>query len=143
MRLECLPIPTEESGEQFAFKFETRANFPNCLRAVNGKHIRIVHPLGSMYYNYKGYSSVVLMAVVDSDYIFIYVDIGSYGKDCDSMIFQKSSLWKSIESNEQQLPTDLPTRNTPATTTILLCCKLGCWLTQTNTSALRWILANY
>lgn len=57
-----------------------------------------------MYHNYKGYASVVLMAVADSDYRFVYVDIGSYGKDYDSKVFKMSSLWKSIENKEQDLP---------------------------------------
>jgi len=36
--------------------------------------------------------SVVLMAVADTNYRFVYVDIGSYGKDCDSTIFERSTL---------------------------------------------------
>lgn len=44
------------------------------------------------------------MAVADSKYRFLYINVGSYGKDCDSAVFKRSSLWKSIENNEQQLP---------------------------------------
>nr|XP_022911162.1 protein ANTAGONIST OF LIKE HETEROCHROMATIN PROTEIN 1-like [Onthophagus taurus] len=104
LRLECLPEPTKQKWEGIASTFEKRANFPNCLGAVDGKHVRIVNPVGSMYYNYKGYSSVVLMAVADSDYRFIYVNVGSYGKDCDSSIFKNCSLWKSILNGEQEVP---------------------------------------
>lgn len=104
MQLECIPIATKDRWEAIASNFENRANFPHCLGAVDGKHIRIVNPLGSMYHNYKGYASVVLMAVADSEYRFIYVNIGSYGKDCDSKIFKRSLLWTSIENNEQDLP---------------------------------------
>lgn len=57
-----------------------------------------------MYFNYKGFSSVVLMAVADSDYRFIYVNIGSYGKDCDSHIFKNSALRTSIKNNEIEIP---------------------------------------
>ncbi|RVE51177.1 hypothetical protein evm_004142 [Chilo suppressalis] len=67
MKSECMPIPGKEMWELIALKFEQRANFPHCLGAVNGKHIRIINPLGSMYHNYKGYASVVLMAVADSE----------------------------------------------------------------------------
>lgn len=42
------------------------------------------------------------MAVVE--YKFVYVDVGSYDKECDSSTFKKSNLWKSIENNTQQLP---------------------------------------
>jgi len=106
MREDCIPTPTKEIWELIASGFENRANFPNCLGAVDGKHIRLTCPLnsGSMYFNYKGYNSIVLMAVADSKYRFVYIDVGSYGKDCDSSVFKRSSLWKSIENNEQQLP---------------------------------------
>jgi len=35
---------------------------------------------------------VVLATVADTNYNFGYVDIGSYGKDCDSTIFKRSML---------------------------------------------------
>lgn len=95
-----MPIPGKEMWELIALKSEQRANFPHCLGAVDGKHIRIINPLGSMYHNYKGYASVVLMAVANSEYCFTYVDIGSYSKDCDSHIFKKCSLWSSILNSE-------------------------------------------
>lgn len=66
-------------------------------------NIRIINPLGSMYFNYRGYSSVLLMAVADANYRFIYVDIGSYGKEYDSSIFKRSSLWTSIINNKLEL----------------------------------------
>ncbi|GFG28223.1 hypothetical protein Cfor_06912, partial [Coptotermes formosanus] len=47
-----------------------------------------------------------LMAVADSNYRFIYVDIGSYGKDCDSQVFKRSSLWTSIQTKAIELPED-------------------------------------
>lgn len=108
MREECVPNPTKEIWESIASTFESTANFPHCLGAVDGKHIRLTCPFnsGSMYFNYKAYFSVVLMAIADAKYKFTYVDIGSYGKDCDSAIFKRSSLWKSIESNYQQLPNE-------------------------------------
>ena len=46
---------------------------------------------GSMFYNYD-FFSVVLLAVADTNYRFVYVDIGSYGKDCGSTIFKRSTL---------------------------------------------------
>lgn len=104
MREDCIPTPTKEKWELIASGFENRANFPNCIGAVDGKHIRCPLNSGSMYFNYKGYNSIVLMAVADSKYRFQYIDVGSYGKDCDSSVFKRSSLWKSIENNEQQLP---------------------------------------
>nr|XP_022911163.1 uncharacterized protein LOC111422175 [Onthophagus taurus] len=70
---------------------------------------------GSMYFNYKDYHSVVLMAIADSKYRFVYVNIGSFGKDCDSSIFKRTVLWNSITTNTLQLPDDkyLPGTETP------------------------------
>lgn len=86
--------------------FQKSANFPNCLGAVDGKHIRIIKPgnSGSLYMNYKHFFSISLMAVADANYKFIYVDVGSFGKDSDSTIFKNSSLWKQLERGALQIP---------------------------------------
>ena len=88
MHPECIPKPTKEQWESTALEFEGRANFPHCLWAIDGKHIRVNKPehSGSILYNYKIFFSVVLMAVADTDYRFMYVDISSYRKDRDSTI---------------------------------------------------------
>ena len=106
MRSEFIPVPNKKLWESISEKFERRANFPNCIGAVDGKHVRIVHPLNSMHLNYKGFSSIVLMAVADADYRFVYADIGGYGKDCDSNIFQNCSLWTSIINKTLDIPED-------------------------------------
>jgi hypothetical protein len=48
------------------------------------------------------------MAVADTNYCFVYVDIGSYGKDCDSTIFKRSTLWTSIQTNMLELHSERP-----------------------------------
>jgi hypothetical protein len=49
--------------------------------------------------------SVVLMALADTNYSFVWVDIGSYGKYCDSTIFQRSAYSMDIML---KLPNDRP-----------------------------------
>lgn len=111
---EFLPNHTTESCEAVAEGFEKRRNFPHCIGAVDGKHIRIIKPelSGSVCFNYKSYFSLVLMAVADSNYKFIYVDIGSYGSEADPNIFNLRSLWKSIEENRLVLPSPRPFNST-------------------------------
>lgn len=117
LKNECLPPPNKEAWELSAARFESTANFPHCIGAVDGKHIRIVCPeqSGSMFYNYKDYYSIVLMAIADSSYRFMFVSIGSYGKDCDSSIFRETTLWKSIENGSLKVPEDrcLPGTESP------------------------------
>jgi len=48
------------------------------------------------------------MAVEDTTYRFVYVDIDRYGKDCDSTIFKRSTLWTSIQNIMLKLPIERP-----------------------------------
>jgi hypothetical protein len=69
-------------GGKYLSVLQTYSNFPNCLRAAAGEHAHIVKPVdsGSLSYNYKQPFSVMLLTVADSDGLFAFVDIRSYGK---------------------------------------------------------------
>ncbi|KAK3914895.1 Putative nuclease [Frankliniella fusca] len=77
-----LPQPTQEDMKRMADEFFQRWQFPHCFGAVDGRHMRIKAPpnTGSQFINYKGFFSIVLLAVVDAHYRFTFVDIGQYGK---------------------------------------------------------------
>lgn len=87
-----------------------RWQLPHCLGALDGKHIRIVAPKnsGSMYHNYKGYFSIVLLALVDSDYKILWADLGACGSSSDSQIYNASELKERIDTNTAGLPASSP-----------------------------------
>ena len=99
-----------ERWEEVAKGFEKYAHFPNCIGAIDGKHIRIIQTTctGSLYYNYKFFFSTVLLAVCDANYLFVYVDIGAYGKSSDSAIFTHSLLYKKLVENTLDVPEPKP-----------------------------------
>ncbi|XP_069614724.1 POU domain, class 6, transcription factor 1 isoform X1 [Ranitomeya imitator] len=111
---EFIPIPTEDMWMAIADKFWTVCDFPNCLGAVNGKHIRIIKPArtGSEFFNYKKYFSVVLMAIADADCRFIAVDIGAFGRGNDSQTFKNSDMGRHVYGKNFNFPQPRPLPNT-------------------------------
>lgn len=91
-----------------AKEFEKKWHFPQCLGAVDGKHIAIRPPKdsGSYYYNYKGTHSIVLMAVVNANYEFLYVDVGTNGRVSDGGVWANTTLCSKLERGEIHLPED-------------------------------------
>ncbi|XP_032678519.1 putative nuclease HARBI1 isoform X2 [Odontomachus brunneus] len=102
-----LRMPTSaEEWSVVAEDFGRKWNFYNCIGAIDGKHIRIDPPVssGSAYYNYKDFYSIVLLAVVDAQLRFIYIDLGTNGRMSDSSIWNKCSLKSHLRSNNLPLP---------------------------------------
>ena len=85
-------------------------NFPNCIGALDGKHVNIKPPAnsGSYHYNYKQRFSIVLMALVDADYRFIYVDIRCNGRVSDGAVFRYCTLSSALENNTLDIPPPEP-----------------------------------
>ena len=65
-----MPEKTENHWVNKANDFYRRTQFPNCIAAVDGKHVRIKMPTGSgsLFYNYKHFFSILLLALVDANY---------------------------------------------------------------------------
>lgn len=73
---------------------------------MDGKHVVLQCPQksGSFYFNYKGTFSIVLLAVVDADYKFRYVDVGCNGRISDGGVFKNSSLYGAIKNKTLNIP---------------------------------------
>lgn len=59
---------------------------------------------GSQYYNYKNQFSIVLLGMVDSNYKFIYFNVGAYGSESDGGIFKDSELGQKLRDGALELP---------------------------------------
>ena len=79
---------------------ETGGMSPHAVGALDGKHIAIKKPKrsSSEYFNYKGYFSLVLLALVNADYKFLLVNSGASGSSSDAQIFNRSKLKRRIEN---------------------------------------------
>ena len=78
----------------------------HALGALDGKHIPIRCPRrgSSHYHNYKGFHSIVLLALVDADYKFLWVDLGIARSSSDAQIFKHSDLRYKIEDGTIGFP---------------------------------------
>ena len=98
---------TEVEWRTIAQDFENLWNFPMCIGALDGKHVNIrpPHHSGSIFYNYKHFFSIVLMALVDAKYRFLYCDVGCNGQVSDGGVFAQTSLQDSLSNKTANIPT--------------------------------------
>ncbi|XP_058623365.1 uncharacterized protein LOC131534485 [Onychostoma macrolepis] len=104
---------TEAEWQAIAQDFERKWQFPHCLGAIDGKHIHIQPPKksGSLYHNYKGRFSVLMMAVVDANNKFIYASVGTQGRVSDAGLFAHSDLRKAMDQGLLNFPPPEPLPN--------------------------------
>ena len=102
-----LEPPDTDEWTSLSYEFAKTWNLPNCVGAIDGKHIAIQCPAnsGSNYYNYKQFFSIVLMAVCDAKYRFTLIDVGAYGREGDKQVYSTSEISKSLEDGSLGLPT--------------------------------------
>ena len=59
---------------------------------------------GSYYFNYKKFFSIVLMAVVDSNYKFIVGDVGANGRVSDGGVISNIDFGQVMDNKERAMP---------------------------------------
>ena len=108
---EVIEAPnTEQQWRRISDQFARRWQLPHCLGALDGKHIAIKCPsnAGSEFYNYKGFHSIILMALVDGDYNFAWVEVGANGSAGDAQVFNSSELREGFEQGFINVPAAEP-----------------------------------
>lgn len=89
-----------------ATEFKKYWQVENCVGAVDGKHIAILQPpgSGSYFYNYKNFFSIVLLAVVNANYEFMYVNCGVNGRVSDGGVLFETDFGQKLENGQLNLP---------------------------------------
>jgi len=101
-----LAAPTTTGFLNIANDFFDKSGFPNCIGAIDGKHVRIKCPKnsGSDYFNYKKFFSLVLQGVADAKCKFIFIEVGFKGSQSDGGIFAASKFQRALRSNMLNIP---------------------------------------
>ena len=78
----------------------------HCIGALDGKHIGIRKPSNSssLWYDYKGSFSMILLAVCDADYCCTLVDVGEYVSNKDNGILRNSKMGRRFGNRETSIP---------------------------------------
>ena len=115
---QYLPPPTADTWKASESGFRNRWEFPNCVTALDGKQVVMEAPAntGSAYFTYKRQFAMVLMAAVDSNYNFVYVSVGSAGRESVDAIFRSLDLGRRFVDGGLYLPGP---KALPRTTTVL------------------------
>ena len=87
------PTSRDDFQESMA-KFGEEWQFPYAFAAVDGSQGGA--QAMKQYFNFKGFYSIVLMALVDAEYRFIWASVGAPGNTHDSTLMQSTELWDRI-----------------------------------------------
>ena len=111
---EVFQTPTTPAEwKRVADEFRDRWNCPHCCGAIDGKHVCLKQPKGSgsLFFNYKGFFSIVLLAVVDASYKFLWADVGANGSSSDCGVYNRSELEPALREGYIGFPDPEPLPN--------------------------------
>ena len=96
---------SDEDFKERLLDIDAEWQFPYAFSGTDGSHLPIKCPNGGQeamkqYYNFKNLYSVVLLALVDAKYRFIWASLGAPGNTHDSTYFQSTSLWDETNAGK-------------------------------------------
>ena len=99
-------MPNVEEWCEVIEKVASRWNFPYTMGAIDGKHIvlKAPHNSGTVYHNYKGFFSIILLALVDAGYKLLWVDVEASKSTSDHAVFNQSDLKDLLDNGTFHLP---------------------------------------
>jgi len=96
---------TEEERTAVASNFASRRNFPNVLLACDGTHVPFRPKEKSTsieFRNYKGWTSIIAVAFVDSYYRFFDIDSGLAGRAGDNTVLRTNWVMRAISADPRK-----------------------------------------
>jgi hypothetical protein len=98
--------PSKKRWLEIPEGFFKNSDSPNYIGTTDGKHVTVVKPKHSvsLYYNYKHYCSIQLLAICDANNCFTYVDIGDNGKNNDASVYNNSRFNKKLQAGTLNIP---------------------------------------
>ncbi|KAF4517884.1 hypothetical protein B566_EDAN001838 [Ephemera danica] len=101
-----LEPPTRTQWKAIADEYLLFWNLAHCCGGIDGKYIYMQAPpnTGSIYFCHKSMFALVMMALCDARYRFIWVDIGAPGSESDGGILQRSDLGLALHNRMLNLP---------------------------------------
>ncbi|XP_055843657.1 putative nuclease HARBI1 [Episyrphus balteatus] len=103
--------PTSIESAHISEMFQAKSNpgFPSVIGCVDGTHLKINAPCQEpiSYYNRKGYHSILLQAICDSNLVFRDVFFGWPGSSHDAHVWSNSPIGRALNSRDLKLPNDM------------------------------------
>ena len=93
---------TPDGWKKVAKEFAECWNLHHTAGTLDGEHIALFLPgkTGSLYYNYRVLHSLVLLALVDSNFTLLYMDVGADGATSDVNITMNTLLKEALEDKQ-------------------------------------------
>ena len=87
-------LTSQAEWAEIAKDFEKKWPFPNCIGAMDGKHIALKAPnnSGSSFYNYKHFHSIIMY------------DLGVNGRNSDAGVYSTSPISAMLQGNTHNTP---------------------------------------
>ncbi|KAH9378606.1 hypothetical protein HPB48_018320 [Haemaphysalis longicornis] len=93
-------VPSLNDAKDHVRQFEASKGFPQGFGALDGCNVKVFPPKENApdHYNYKGWYSVILLALVDHNYKFMFINVGSPGRNHNSAVDKGSVLARAVNT---------------------------------------------